>query len=252
MKRLKVINLHKNYMIKRHILEPYEKIEVLKQISFELESGEDLAILGSSGSGKSTFARMICMLESWDEGEIYLDDLNLSKLKFKEQRAVRKHIQYVFQNTHLSLNPKRNIMQLLKDVCINFDLKFNKTDIVKTLQSLGLKEDILDKKSYEISGGMAARVALARALIIKPEFLILDEITSGLDFLNQKKLLVLLKELKKTYNISYIFITHNLEIAEFLCKKAIILENGKVAYSGTFEGGKQNEHYIKFQKAIKK
>lgn len=252
MKRLKVINLHKNYMIKRHILEPYEKLEVLNGINFELESGEDLAILGISGSGKSTLARMLCMLESWDEGEIFLDSISLAKLKFKEQRKQRKHIQYVFQNTNLSLNPKRSVKQLLKDVYSNFNLKLNKTELLKTLESLGLKEEILDKKPYEISGGMAARVALARALIIKPEFLILDEITSGLDFLNQKKLLILLKELKKTYNISYIFITHNLEVAEFLCKKALILEDGKVVYSGTFEGAKQNKHYIKFQKAIKK
>lgn len=252
MSRLKVVNLHKNYLIKRHILEHYETLEVLKDINFEIKSGEDLAILGSSGSGKSTLARMLCMLEICDKGEIYLDDINITNLKFNEQRKLRNHIQYVFQNTHLSLNPKRSIMQLFKDVYLNFNIKFDKSDLLKILENLGLKEDILDKKPYEISGGMSARIALARALIVKPKFLILDEITSGLDFLNQKKLLILLKELKKNYNISYILITHNLEVAKFLCNNALILENGEVVYNGTFEDAKQNKYYAKFQNAIKK
>lgn len=221
MEILRCENVCKNYTIKEHILEKSYKKEILKDINFSLNSGENLAILGESGSGKSTLGRVLCNLEDPSSGGVYYRGNLISYLSFEKKRKFRKNIQYIFQNPNF--NPRKSVKNSLNDVARNFGLRDLK--IGEFLDKLNLNVDILDKKAFQLSGGMKMRAAILRALILQPEILILDEMTSGLDFKNRSDLIALLKNL----GINYIFITHDLGLVSEFDAKTIVIKNGEIS-----------------------
>ncbi|MBZ7955521.1 ATP-binding cassette domain-containing protein [Campylobacter molothri] len=206
---LKVHHLSKFYEIRKHWYLKKEKYMIFKNINFSLDQGENLMILGQSGCGKTTLAKILCFLEKPNEGEVLYKNYNLHKISKEKQRLLRKEIQYCFQDQKMALNPYKKIKHLIQDGLENFYLKKNNDIIFDFLDRFGLKQQILELKPYELSGGEASRIGLIRALILKPKLLILDEVTSMLDTKNSNEILYFLNQYQQKYNISYIFITHH-------------------------------------------
>lgn len=215
---LEVKNLSKNYEFRKHWYLKKQSIPVLKNLSFSLKSGQNLAILGESGSGKSTLARILCLLETPSSGEVLYKGENLHIQK--QNKNLRKEIQYIFQEQKLALNPYKYIKTLLFDVYDNFALKRNEEEISELFSSFELDKKLLNLKPLQLSGGEASRIGLMRAFILKPKILILDELTSSLDIIHIEKILHFLKKYQEQNLISYIFITHQEEfLKDFRCEK---------------------------------
>ncbi len=200
-------------------------------ISFDVKAGEFLAIVGESGSGKSTLARIIANLEKPLSGEVYYKDLSLTKLNPKELRLSRKNLQFVSQDTGQSLNPKMKVKDIICEPLLNFKL-ISKSQIEETatiyLESVGLDQSFLNKKPHEMSGGQRQRVNIARALTLKPEILLLDEPTSALDVISQNSILELLKKLQKEYNLTILFICHDIALVTNISDRIVVMKNSKL------------------------
>jgi len=203
----------------------------LRGVSLRLLRGEVLTILGESGCGKTTLGRVILGLEEPSFGEVFWFGQSLKSLSKKEYKVLRPKIQAVFQDPTSSLNPKMRIKDILiEPLNINFNLsrKEKLTKIVKVLNRVGLSEKVLEVYPHELSGGQRQRIALARAIILYPKLLVLDEPTSALDMPIQKQILDLLKELKSSLQMSYILITHSVNIASYLATRIAVMYLGKV------------------------
>lgn len=215
---LEVKNLGKSYGFRKHWYLRRQSIPVFENLSFSLKKGQNLAILGESGSGKSTLARILCLLETPSSGEVLYKGENLHIQK--QNKNLRKEIQYIFQEQKLALNPYKYIKTLLFDVYDNFALKRNEEEISELFSSFELDKKLLNLKPLQLSGGEAARIGLMRAFILKPKILILDELTSSLDIIHIEKILHFLKKYQEQNLISYIFITHQEEfLKDFRCEK---------------------------------
>ncbi|MBM0637308.1 ATP-binding cassette domain-containing protein [Campylobacter sp. VicNov18] len=205
---LEVCNLTKFYEVKKHWYMQKQRHLIFENINFSLQWSENLMILGKSGTGKSTLARILCFLESPSRGEVWYENSNLHELDKKTQRLLRKEIQYCFQDQKMALNPYKKIKNLIQDGLENFNLPKNNDLILEFFDFFNLKKQILEQKPYELSGGEATRVGLIRTLILNPKLLILDEIVSALDMKNSKEILNFLYNYQQKNLISYIFITH--------------------------------------------
>lgn len=230
---LEVKNVDKFYDFKEHINKKTEKIQILYDINFSLENGDNLAILGVSGSGKSTLANLLSAVEKPTNGEILLNG---------ENRNLNKKISLIMQTQKLCLNPTLRIKTSINLLKKYLHLKFSDNDVKNLLETLNLNQEILQKFPHEISGGEASRVGILKALLIKPDILICDEITAGLDKENKNSVLNALKKLKQ----SIIFITHDLEAAKEISKNVLILEKGKTLFFGKFSELQNSEILDKF------
>ncbi|NLY09233.1 MAG: ATP-binding cassette domain-containing protein [Tissierellia bacterium] len=207
----------------------YDHNRVLNKVSFNVYKGECLGILGKSGCGKSTLARILSCIEDYDEGSIKVGTLELRDLKKHKKRMLYKDIQLVFQNERGCLNPRDKISNLIKEPIRNLKIKDYDTDkaVEYYLNLVGLNAEIKDKRSVQLSTGQCQRVSLARALIVRPKLLILDEMVSALDTNLKWKIVRLLKEIIDEENLTCIVISHELDIINALCDRAIFIENGK-------------------------
>lgn len=220
---LKVDNIGKTY--KKGGLFSSERQNVLKNVSFECKNGECLGIIGESGSGKSTLGRLLLGIEKPDYGMILFDEKNV------EDRKVRLgNISAVFQDYKSSINPFYTVEDaILEPMKIqNKSRRENKDKAVNLLNQVGLPAYYRDKYPHELSGGEVQRVCIARAISTEPKCIILDEAISSLDVSVQTQVLELLKELKRIYNMSYIFITHDLQAAAYICDRIIIFRDGQI------------------------
>jgi nickel transport system ATP-binding protein len=220
---LKVNSVGKSY--KKGGLFSSERQNVLKNVSFECKKGECLGIIGESGSGKSTLGRLILGIEKPDCGNVLFEGKNV------ENRAVRLgNISAVFQDYKSSINPfftvEEAIMEPLK--MKNKVTKENKNKIDHLLHQVGLNPSYRKRYPHELSGGEVQRVCIARAISTEPRCILLDEAISSLDVSVQTQALELLKELKKIYNMSYVFITHDIQAAAYICDRVIIFKDGQI------------------------
>lgn len=211
--------------------------QVLKDISFTLEKGQCLGIIGESGCGKSTLARCLLQLEKIDAGEISMNGYMLHNQTVKSLNPFRKHIQAVFQNPSASLNPKLKIKDSLMDPYQQYGSQkelqhFNFTSkedyISQLLETVELPAHLADCYPHELSGGQLQRVTISRAISIEPEVLILDEPTSSLDVLSQASLLKLLEKLRRQFSLSYVFISHDLAAVASLSQEMLVMEEGRI------------------------
>lgn len=220
---LKVDSVKKSY--KKGGFFSKERQQVLKNVSFDCRDGECLGIIGESGSGKSTLGRLIVGIEKADDGIILFEGENV------EGRSVRSgKISAVFQDYTSSINPfftvERAIMEPLKIKKYSQIEIQNKIDIL--LNQVGLNSSYRKRYPHELSGGEAQRVCIARAISTEPKCILLDEAISSLDVSVQIQVLELLNELKRLYNMSYIFITHDIQAAAYICDRIIIFRDGQI------------------------
>jgi ABC-type oligopeptide transport system ATPase subunit len=211
-------------------------VNALDDVSFSVKKGQCLAIVGESGSGKSTLAKTIMKLLSPDSGEVNFMKQNIVNLSSDETRVFRKKIQMIFQDPFSSLNPKFTIRQILSEP-LEINMMGDKDEIeskvIEHIKLVGLSEDDLSRYPHQFSGGQRQRICIARALIIKPEVIVCDEPVSALDVSIQAQILELLKKLQKKFQLTYLFITHDLRVVKYIADEVIVLQNGKLVEKGS-------------------
>lgn len=198
-----------------------KKQKVLNDISFECGAGECLGIIGESGSGKSTLGRLLLGIEKPDRGSILFDGKSVG------DRKVRfGNISAVFQDYNSSINPFFTVEEAIMEPIKRYKKKHSMVDIL--LNQVGLHPSYRKKYPHELSGGEVQRVCIARAISTEPKCIVLDEAISSLDVSVQTQVLDLLKDFKKMYNMSYVFITHDIQAAAYICDRVIIFRDGQV------------------------
>lgn len=221
---LEVKNLSKIFKVNN------EEFKAVDNINFALNKGECLGILGESGCGKTTLARIIVGVEKASSGYIYLNGKLIGDISTKTKEK-KKEIQMIFQNPISSFNPKMSIEDYLFEPLRNFK-KMNRKEalliIKKYLADVGLEEDFLKKYPHELSGGQLQRIAIARAIIAEPKLIVCDEATSALDASIQKQILDLLEKLQKELGLSYIFIGHDLATVQKISQRIIVMYKGRI------------------------
>ena len=210
--------------------------EVLKGINLSVNKGENLVILGRSGSGKSVTIKCLVGLVKADKGEIKIFDDEVTTLNDDELNEIRVNIGFMFQNGALydSMSVRQNLKFTLKHHTQNLDETEIESKIMEALENVGLSESI-DKMPSELSGGMKKRIALARAIIIKPEIILYDEPTSGLDTITSREISELILSVQEKYKASSIIITHDMACARTTGNRILILNEGEITAEGTYE-----------------
>jgi len=217
--------------------------KVLKKVSFSLKQGQTIGVIGESGSGKTTLGMAVLGLLGDSAAEVSggVDVLgnDWQKLKAVERRAMRSSLQVIFQDPFGSLSPRMNVMQIVAE---GLDIHFPKLStaerenrVVDMLKEVGIDRSALTRYPHEFSGGQRQRIAIARALILRPQILVLDEPTSALDVSIQKQVLALLTELQKKYNLAYLMISHDLAVIRAMSHEVMVLKDGKVVEFGDTE-----------------
>ena len=227
-KILETKNLTKIFKSKKTWFGNERKIHAVNNLNISLDENQTLGIVGESGCGKSTLARMLVGLIDSTSGSINLFDKNINDYS---KLDIAKNIQYVFQDPISSLNPRKTIYQSLVDPLDNLTNLNNaekKEHILNIFKEVNLNENLLYRYPHEFSGGQAQRIAIARALLAKPKIIVLDEPVSALDVSIQSQILNLLNQLKDQFNLSYIFISHDLSIVEKICDKVSVMYFGSI------------------------
>lgn len=207
----------------------------LRNLSFELRAGESLGLVGESGSGKSTTGLALLRLIP-SQGDILFDGQPLHQWNRKKMLPVRHRIQVVFQDPNSSLNPRLDVLQIIEEgLRVHhpaLTAQQREAQVVAVMQEVGLDPETRHRYPAEFSGGQRQRIAIARALILKPELIVLDEPTSSLDRTVQAQILALLKSLQAKYRLAYLFISHDLEVVRSLCHQVVVLKQGEVVEQG--------------------
>jgi len=208
-----------------------EEIRAVDGVSLTVDSGEVFGLVGESGCGKTTLARCIARLLRPDSGTISFQGVDWSLLREKELRRHRRRIQMVFQDPATSLNPRLTAGQIIAEPLLIQGLG-NKLErsrkAVELLEKVGLEASDAVRKPHEFSGGQRQRIAIARALVLEPEFLIADEPLSSLDRTAQSDILDLLGEMQKEFELTTLFITHNLNLVRRFCRRVAVMLNGRI------------------------
>jgi len=228
-------NISRQYRLKGFQLGQPNTLEAIKDVSFELEKGKTLAIVGESGSGKSTLARQIIGIEKPTTGEVFFNGERLTFNNKKHRKLRFRNIRMIFQNPYESLNPQTRIGTMLDEVLrINTQLsaKLRDQKIDQTLTRVGLLPEHRHRYPHMFSGGQRQRIAIARAIILDPQIIIADEPLSALDVSIQAQILNLLQELQEEMGISYLFISHDLNVVEHIADQVMVMFRGEVVEYG--------------------
>lgn len=236
----KIINLEKKF----HFKDKYgqvKEIEALKNINLEIEKGKTLGIIGESGSGKTTLGKTIIRLIEPEGGKIIYRNTDITHIKESHLRHLRKNFQIIFQNPYRSLNPRMTALEIVMEG-IRGTKKERRERGEYLLETVGIKKNKLHNFPHQFSGGERQRIAIARSLSTDPEFLVCDEPTSNLDLSIQAQILNLFFELKEKFNLTYLFISHDLKVIKLVSEVIGIMYRGEIVEIG------KTEEIIKEQK----
>jgi dipeptide transport system ATP-binding protein len=233
---LKAENLTRYYAVKRGTFQPAAQLKALDGASFSLHRGKTLAVVGESGCGKSTLARLVAMIEQPTSGALNIAGSNVVGATAHTLRNLRPKVQMVFQNPYGSLNPRQKIGAILEEpLLVNTkDNQSTRTEKARAMMvSVGLRPEHYDRYPHMFSGGQRQRIAIARALMLDPEILVLDEPVSALDISIQAQVLNLLAELQEKHNLAYLFISHDLSVVKHIADDVMVMYLGRVVEHAT-------------------
>ncbi len=245
---LEARNLVREYRTKEGLFGKEHVNRALKGISFSLERGKTLAVVGESGCGKSTLARILTLIDPATDGELLIEGNRIDISKEKLSREMRSKVQIVFQNPYGSLNPRQRIGDVLTEplmINTNMPPAERRDKAMEMLVKVGLGPEHFNRYPHMFSGGQRQRVAIGRALMLNPSLLILDEPVSALDLSVQAQILNLLADLQDEFNLTYLFISHDLSVVRYIADKVMVMYFGEVVEYGTRDevfGNPQHEY----------
>jgi len=211
------------------------QIKALDDVSLSLKAGSTLAVVGESGSGKSTLARCLLQLHPFDSGEVLFEGKDLAKLDASSLRSMRKNLQMVFQDPFASLNPRMRVGEIVGEGLLIHGLgsaSEQKNKVQQMLERVGLSGSDALKYPHQFSGGQRQRIGIARALVLQPKVVVCDEPVSALDVSVQAQILLLLKELQREMQLSYIFISHDLRVVRHIADEMVVMHKGRIVEQG--------------------
>jgi len=232
-----------------------ETVTALKDVTLEIPKGEIFGLVGQSGSGKTTMGRLVVKLEDPDEGSILLEGQEINRLKGRALKNFRMKAQMIFQDPYQSLNPHLSIADTIQEPLAIHGIttrQGRRMKVIKSLESVGLSPapDFMNRYPHQLSGGQRQRVAIARAMVLKPEFVVADEPTSMLDATIAIQLFRLILDIRDRFGVTFLFITHNLAAARFLCDRIAVIHHGEVVETGTAEKIIQDPQHAYTRKLI--
>jgi len=234
---VRVKNLRKYFPVIRGFWQrKKEYVKAVEDVSFSIRQGETVGLVGESGCGKTTVGRTILRLIAPTAGEVFFKKRSLFALEDEELRKTRKMMGVVFQDPYTSLNPRMNIQSIVGEpLRTHSNLKGLELQerVIELLGQVGLKEDALYRYPHEFSGGQRQRIGIARALAMDPEFIVLDEPTSALDVSVQAQVLNLIIELQKKLNLTYLFISHDLIVVNYIADRIMVMYLGRIVEIGS-------------------
>jgi peptide/nickel transport system ATP-binding protein len=233
---LDVKDLVQRYTLPRESLfRPPGQVLALNGVSAHIEAGKSLGVVGESGSGKSTFARVVMALERPTSGQVRLLGRDLNQLPADELRRARRDFQMVFQDPYGSLDPRQTIARIVAEPLTaleRVDRATLRARVSAVLRQVGLRDADMDKYPHEFSGGQRQRIAIARALITHPKLIVADEPVSALDVSVQAQVLNLMQDLQEQFGLSYILISHDLAVVDYLCDEIAVMYLGRIVEQG--------------------
>jgi len=232
---LEARDLTRDYQVRRGMFSPDATVHALAGVSFDLEAGKTLAVVGESGSGKSTLARLLTMIETPTAGTLRINGIDLVHATKAERKTLRSEVQIVFQNPYGSLNPRQTIGAALEEpLIVNTSMTSAERGaaVAAMMARVGLRPEFRDRYPHMFSGGQRQRIAIARALMLRPKILVLDEPVSALDVSIRAQVLNLLAELQEEFGLAYLFISHDLKVVKALANHVIVMREGQVVEEG--------------------
>ena len=226
---IKVGGLSKEYPTDRGIS------RVVDDVSLTIRRGETLGLVGESGSGKSTVARMILRLIEPTAGTIHFSDEDLRAASSRRLRALRRQMQIVFQDPYAALNPRMSVRQVLAEPFAIHREPLQPARLAELLTTVGLDASALSRYPHEFSGGQRQRINIARALALRPKFLVLDEPVSALDVSVGAQVINLLRDLQREHGLTYLFISHSMPLVRYLCDRVAVMHRGRIVELGDVE-----------------
>jgi peptide/nickel transport system ATP-binding protein len=212
------------------------KVKVLHGVDLHIARGETLGIVGESGSGKTTLGRALLRLVDTTAGRIMFDGTDITSLPEAAMRPLRRRMQMIFQDPMSSLNPRHSIRKILTGPLLLHGIATSQSDAdrqaAQIVERVGLPAACLERSPHELSGGQRQRVGIARAVILKPDFVLADEVVSGLDVSTQAQVLKLVAELSREMGLAVAFISHDLSVIRAICDRVMVLQGGKVVEEG--------------------
>jgi len=233
---LEAKNLVRDYHIGGTLFGGGRTVHAVKGVSFKLEQGKTLAIVGESGSGKSTLARILTLIDRQTDGELLIDGEAIDIKKTGVTAAMRRKVQIVFQNPYGSLNPRQKIGNVLMEpLLLNTDMSAaeRRERALDMLVKVGLQPEHFNRYPHMFSGGQRQRIAIARAIILKPSLLVLDEPVSALDLSVQAQILNLLADLQDEFGLTYVFISHDLSVVKYIADEVMVMYLGEAVEQGS-------------------
>ncbi|WP_299976922.1 ABC transporter ATP-binding protein [Desulfobacula sp.] len=229
---LRVENLVKYYPIRGGVfMKEVASVKAVDKVSLTIQQGETLGLVGESGCGKSTLGKTILRLEEPTSGKVFFQDQGIHDLEPEAMRLLRKKMQIIFQDPFSSLNPRKSISQIIGEPLLVHGMKSRsqrENSVAEILETVGLGREHMRRYPHQFSGGQRQRIGIARAIALKPEFIVCDEAVSALDVSIQAQVINLLKDLQEQFNLTYLFISHDLPVVEYISDRVAVMYLGKI------------------------
>lgn len=228
---IRIEELSKEFDVGKGFLSKGRKLKAVDQVSLEIRRGETLGLVGESGCGKSTMGRCILRLIEPTGGKVFYKDQNLLELDRESMRKMRRRLQIIFQDPYASLNPRMTVMEIIKAPLDVFRMGTEQERIQKVMeisQVVGIREEYMHRYPHQFSGGQRQRIVIARALALDPEFIVCDEPVSALDVSIRSQVLNLIRDIQKSYHLSYLFISHDLSVVKHISDRVAVMYLGSI------------------------